>query len=312
MQRLSISAVSSTLPSDVVEQLNQRHNTLVKTIEIDFADTGFFQESGFHRVELVQNLAVGIETELRLLEDSETHVLKAVSTIPIKGFRNADLYDGFETAKLEAVKVLSAILEHFNLDSRTFKMRAFHIQGEISGRKIRKDMDDADASQRVHYATDAAAMHENEFWKIIESVDKKALELERQGDAVEPVVANLSKSSVAEICSFHNHLTNALFSLDTKPHHQALHDECSDDSFLYVRCYVVGQGRKHYESVLANPSQMPQEYKSFELLLFAADEAWSNVTGRDSMYLEIDTENSFESGSNRKGWELEQKPFFSS
>jgi hypothetical protein len=148
------------------------------------------------------------------------------------------------------------------------------------------------------------AMTQDEFWKIMARVDQRALEAEDQHRAARPVTKQLSKLSIDKIKSFHNHLANALFALDTRKHCQASPPDQTDDSFLYLRCYVIGKGRSYYESVLANPSNMPKQDMSFECIMSCAPDAWAIVTNDDSLNWDYNcTEQCFGSFVNEAGWE---------
>ncbi len=149
-QRLFISAVSSCLTSEIVEQINDRHQTLVNTISIDFADTKFFLKTGFARVEIVQDFCEVNEHRLSFVEDSAAQEFKAILEIPVASFDTTALSCAFELAKLEAIKAICSIVDRFDLDSRSFKIRAFHIQGEIARTKIYRELPD----QEFDYARD--------------------------------------------------------------------------------------------------------------------------------------------------------------
>ena len=171
MQRVFISAVAPSLPPTIVEQLNQRHQTLAKTIEIDIADTGFFLKAGFERVEIIQELTPNSESRLDFLEEREGRVFKVLSTIPVDGFDTVQLFYGYEYAKLEAVKVIIAILERYGLDSRPFRIRAFHIQGDVSRSKIEKTLppDDSYESRdlQIHFKIEYELFAEPETFEFL-------------------------------------------------------------------------------------------------------------------------------------------------
>ncbi|MBS1952916.1 MAG: DUF4240 domain-containing protein [Cyanobacteria bacterium SZAS-4] len=149
---------------------------------------------------------------------------------------------------------------------------------------------------------DISAMTEKKFWTIIGRIDKHILEEDDDElAAIEPAVSSLAQCSLPQIKSFYNHLSNALYAIDTRKHQRATNQPYTDDSFLYIRCYVVGMGLKHYKSVLADPTLMPQDYLSLEWLLSAASMAWERATGYDEFDIDC-TQRSFESGSNREAW----------
>ncbi len=145
MQRLFISAVSSSLAPAIVEQLNERLQVLVNTISIDFADTEFFLKTTFERVDIVQDFCEVNEHRLNFVEDLAAQELKALLEIPVASFDTSDLYCAVELAKLEVIKAICSILDRFNLDSRSFKIRAFHIQGEVSRTKIYRELPDEES-----------------------------------------------------------------------------------------------------------------------------------------------------------------------
>ena len=138
----------------------------------------------------------------------------------------------------------------------------------------------------------------DEFWTLIARVDRQALCGQQETKAIAPVIAALTKQSEAEIEAFEEHLARVLYDLDTRAHGESSGksaDSC--DGFLYARCYVVAQGREHYQSVLADPARMPKTLEEWcEPLLFAGAKAWSDLTGEDSWHPE--TSVSYETGSN--------------
>jgi|GEM_PF-4657059 len=102
------------------------------------------------------------------------------------------------------------------------------------------------------------AMSAEEFWNVIDLVDTRALDREYQKQAMEPVVGYLELQPVDKIKSFHNHLSEFIYAIDTRKHCEGTRDEHTDDSWLYLRLYVVAQGLKYYRKVLADPSAMPK------------------------------------------------------
>jgi hypothetical protein len=140
---------------------------------------------------------------------------------------------------------------------------------------------------------------EMEFWAIIDLLDWK--KTGNDDKVLEPAIAALAKRSQADIRQFYERFAYLLYQLDTKSHAKQLMDEdeyFSADEFLYVRCCVVANGKKFYESVLKNPKKMPKDLE-FESLLRLAPEAFERRTGEDMDYL---TGCSFETFSNVEGW----------
>ena len=149
-------------------------------------------------------------------------------------------------------------------------------------------------------------MDEDGFWRLIESFD-----WEMTGDdkaVVEPAVSALAALPIEDIERFEEILAEKLYLLDTKAHAKEIGEAAyregsgfSSDEFLYSRCVVVANGRKYFEAVLANPRAMPKDME-FESLLYVA-RVWAHErqTGEP---LEHATRVSYETFSNRQGWEI--------
>lgn len=142
------------------------------------------------------------------------------------------------------------------------------------------------------------------FWVCIESIDRNALDDGDEEAAVQPLVEHLATMDVKEIQGFEEHLAQVLYQLDGRRYaDNAGQSGKSGDGFLYVRCYVVGRGKEHYERVLADPARMPKSLDQwFESLLYASQNAWSQVTGRAPEEWEYYASVSYETGSNQEGW----------
>lgn len=155
-------------------------------------------------------------------------------------------------------------------------------------------------------STGQSARNAAVFWQLIARLDWTQ---EGDDDAViAPVVEALSQGPVADIEQFEETLAEYLYALDTREHArygflgEADPDDgesyISADFFLYLRCVVVANGKKFYDKVLADPTQMPRDLE-FESLLAISHEAYSAKTGEELAY---DTRLSYESYSNEAGW----------
>lgn len=100
MQKISIRAVSSLLQPAILEQVNERHETLVKTISIDFADAGFFLKTGFDKLEVIQDLSHENKYLIDFVEERQLLALKTISVIPVAEFDHDDLFLGFKFCQL--------------------------------------------------------------------------------------------------------------------------------------------------------------------------------------------------------------------
>src|SRR5262245_23013411 len=99
--------------------------------------------------------------------------------------------------------------------------------------------------------TDRLIMTRDDFWRLIDCVDRDALDDGDEEEAVRPLQDRLSSLTVPNLEAFEEHLSLCLHALDG----QVYADESgeagrSDDGFLYARCYVVARGRDHYDATL--------------------------------------------------------------
>ena len=146
-------------------------------------------------------------------------------------------------------------------------------------------------------------MSDEVFWRLIRLFDWK-----KQGDddeVIESAVAALAQMRVDSIEQFADILAEKLYCLDTLAHAREIGEGAyqpgqhfSVDWFLYARCAVVANGREFYDSVVADPQQMPKDVE-FESLLSVAPTAHER---RTKLEFDHETPLSYETFSNRDGW----------
>lgn len=150
-------------------------------------------------------------------------------------------------------------------------------------------------------------MKEYIFWEIISSFNWKKL---GDDDAVlKPALKRLVSMTVEDIQQFAEILAEKLYNLDGLDYASNIGTDSyinddeffSTDNFLYVRCVVVANGKEYYESVLADPTQMPKEVE-FESILSLAYDAYNKKMNTEDEIL--DTKFSFETFSNIDAWEV--------
>jgi hypothetical protein len=143
-----------------------------------------------------------------------------------------------------------------------------------------------------------------DFWNLIDLIDIKALDNEDEEQAIAPLKAALTNRTVNDLQQFEEHLAQVLFSIDGEAYFDAAGEAAgSDDSFLYVRCYVVAKGKDFFEMVRANPTKIPNDISQWcESLLYPHRIAWAEITGQDESEWPFETSVSFESGSNPELW----------
>ncbi len=151
-------------------------------------------------------------------------------------------------------------------------------------------------------------MTSDEFWALIARINVKGTAQLDKADCSEQGLAHAAKAlsglEIKQIESFQEHLSKCLYDLDGKKYaDHAGASGGSDDGFLYVRCWVVAQGRAHYEKVLNNPEKMPNNSEQWcEEIVYVALEAWGLKTGNDPMEWDFEPKLSYESSSNEDLW----------
>jgi len=141
-------------------------------------------------------------------------------------------------------------------------------------------------------------LDESKFWALIGLIDWKQKETKQ---ALQATIKALAAENEAIIYKFSERLAYFLHQLDGPAYTKSLKaDELgfSADTFLYARCLAVAKGEKFYKKVLAKPENMPIS-EDFEALLYVAEEAFQQKTGKAYQY--VPTTN-YESFFNQKLW----------
>lgn len=131
-------------------------------------------------------------------------------------------------------------------------------------------------------------MNKKEFWKIID--DSR---LASNGDYnlfQAKTVKLLSKCTAEQIIEFEMILRELIIESDDYriiAVYKIIMGMLSDDSYLYLRCWLIGQGEEAYQQTLRNPDHLVNiiDEKSnldfhFEDLLYVATEAYKEKVGR--------------------------------
>lgn len=157
---------------------------------------------------------------------------------------------------------------------------------------------------------DYKPMDEEVFWEIIMSFN-----WDKTGDddaVLRPAVKRLSSMTVEDIYKFADILSEKLYMLDGVNYATNIGEESykgegqhfSVDYFLYVRCCVVANGKKYFDIVLANPTQMPKEM-DFEALLYLPMESYNKKTKTEDY--DYTPKFNYETFSNVDGWNPNEK-----
>lgn len=191
MQKISIVTTSSNLPSTLIEQINERHQTFIRAVGIDFAETGFFDKTKSDKLEIIQVLSEENKYQIDFTEQPQVPIFKVLSTVPVADFDMENLFVGYQFCQLEAVKTLITILDKFNLEARAFRVRASHIQGEISRSKIERTLPSVPESARNDLQIHVRLFDDAPRWKT--QYDFLSLEF------IESVESILASNSLGEV-----------------------------------------------------------------------------------------------------------------
>jgi hypothetical protein len=115
-------------------------------------------------------------------------------------------------------------------------------------------------SRRPDEVAPPARLKNTPFWALIDLVDKDALALGEDVEAVAPLRAALASSPLALRQAFHETLAYKLHAFDGP----LFADEAgpptgTEDRALLARTFVVASGQAHYREVLGTPAEMPKD-----------------------------------------------------
>ena len=138
-------------------------------------------------------------------------------------------------------------------------------------------------------------MSEDLFWEIIEKT-----KADDPQDQLDNLVNLLSTMTADDIFGFDYRLDKSLetsYSSDLWAAAYIICGGCSDDSFDYFRAWLVSKGRTVFEAAVENPDSLidfladadESDFPENEEILYAALDAYEEVTGKDDFYEVLDT-----------------------
>jgi hypothetical protein len=135
-----------------------------------------------------------------------------------------------------------------------------------------------------------ARMKYSEYWTIINDIVKFSKGNEK--DKIRRIEKSLQDLSREDLIGFEIFLREKL--IESDHYHimaaaKIIEGYVSDDSYLYFRCWLIGQGRDTYEKALENPDSIAaiihkDETPDFEELLSAARNVYKSKTGEEMDY----------------------------
>ncbi|UOQ72785.1 DUF4240 domain-containing protein [Hymenobacter cellulosilyticus] len=164
-------------------------------------------------------------------------------------------------------------------------------------------------------------MTNSEFWQLLDASKAAAAGSQTiQADFLSEQLAALEPEQIIE---FERRLRENLREADDYSIMAALKildGYVMDDSYLYFRCWLIGQGQAVFQNALRDADSLAQvvqeAYQEFENLLYVATEAYGRRTGRreedDTFPRSVAAEQGldYDLGSETKGqdWREEQLP----
>lgn len=131
------------------------------------------------------------------------------------------------------------------------------------------------------------------------------LDWSKEGDEVlEPLIAFLAEWGDNVIFAFDDKMAELLYSLDTYNVAKYMIEGSqyfSPDGFLYARCAALVNGKPYYNAVLKGRKKLSMDL-DFEDILYVPMEAWGRLHDEDSGKYPHNTRLSYETYSNKDGW----------
>jgi hypothetical protein len=122
-------------------------------------------------------------------------------------------------------------------------------------------------------------MDSKQFWDLV-AISSRPTQ-DEQEQALRAQLERLEKDDIVAFDVRLWHLLGQANRVDLWAAAYLIRGGCSDDSFLYFRCWLISRGKKVFEAALANPDTLVGVVDStgrynFELILAAPSQAWEN------------------------------------
>ncbi|WP_185816786.1 DUF4240 domain-containing protein [Hymenobacter metallilatus] len=130
-------------------------------------------------------------------------------------------------------------------------------------------------------------MDKTEFWELIESAKTRAKGNQNLQEQL--LISSLAKRSPEQIIEFECILREYLIAADDfgiLAAQKIIDGYVTDDSYLYFRCWLIGEGQQVYQNALRAPDTLAavveEAYLDFEALLVVADSAFEECIGQEA------------------------------
>lgn len=136
------------------------------------------------------------------------------------------------------------------------------------------------------------------------------LDWEKKGDdlaVIEPLIALLATWGDGLIFTFHDMMSELLYSLDTKKIASDIYkgNNFSADEFLYIRCVALINSKRFYNDIFSGRKKLKRNL-TFEAILCVPAFAWARLHGKNADEYSHTTKYCYETMSNIEQWEVEK------
>lgn len=132
-------------------------------------------------------------------------------------------------------------------------------------------------------------MTRDDFWKLIETSRRGAEDVDDQMGKLHGLLVKLPAEEILAFDTFFQECIRDAYSWELWAAAYIVNGGCSDDGFDYFMGWLIAQGRKAFESVLADPERLgaitePDDHVECERMWSAAAIAYEAKTGKDDFY----------------------------
>lgn len=128
-------------------------------------------------------------------------------------------------------------------------------------------------------------MNEERFWKIIANAcHSDPSKAESWADRLETELKRIDADEIIEWNHIFDRMALRARTIDLWGAAYTINGGASDDGFYYFRCWLIGMGKKVFETAVANPDSLAEvvnpKIDAEAEIYAAAHQAWLAVTGR--------------------------------
>lgn len=130
-------------------------------------------------------------------------------------------------------------------------------------------------------------MIEERFWNIIDTSRETSTDCESQCSELQRILSELPAQDILEFDRIFREKLIEAYRWDLWGVAYLINGGCSDDGFDYFCCWLIGQGRQVFETVLSDPQRIlsclegDEEDVECEGLLYASHYAYEEVAGEE-------------------------------